>query len=209
MRLTFIGSLMLLGACADDVPQGTARDDGGVDAAKPAPSNAVRDAGVDASVDAAAARCEEERSFLASHRACTTDSDCTIAGSCSGGFGFEAIRVDARERAQAYSDRTACGAAFDGPTYRAVCEQGLCVARNSGTSCGAAQPADGGRPGCPEGEEIYLTACDGEPACRQRCSGASDDRCGASSQCEQTKVSAVSPPYGMGCGSLIDVWLCR
>jgi len=96
--------------------------------------------------------CEPHRSttsaFLAAHRDCAVDADCTVVGSCSGGFGFAAVSASAAEQAQALSDATpnGCGA-FDGPQYRAVCERagsdsaaGQCALREQGRACGEAAP---------------------------------------------------------------------
>jgi hypothetical protein len=168
----------------------------------------VLDAG-SACLDAGSA-CAEEKAYLAAHRGCSTDSDCVIVGSCSGGFGFEAVEVSAKERAQQYSDQTSCGQVFDGPTFHAVCEQGRCSARGTGWWCGGPL-ADAGIPGrCSPDEEQYVIGCDAAiPTCAKRCTGAGDTRCGGERSCEQTQVSAATPPYGLGCGNVIDVWLCQ
>lgn len=149
--------------------------------------------------------CAQERAFLAAHLGCERDEQCAIVGSCSGGFGFEAVNVSARVEAQNYSDHTSCPV-FDGPTYNAVCEEGRCVARNRGHDCGG--PVDAG--GCEPGAEQYMANCASPAACHKRCTGPGDSaRCGAASSCQQTRVSRVSAPYGLGCGDTIELWLCR
>jgi hypothetical protein len=76
------------------------------------------------------------------------DADCAVVGSCSAGFGFEAVATSAAAEAQALSDATpdGCGA-FDGPQFRAVCEHargasvpGQCALREQGRACGEAAP---------------------------------------------------------------------
>jgi len=83
--------------------------------------------------------------FLAQHRDCQFDSDCTVVGACSAGFGFRAVARSAADEAQAMSDMTpaVCGA-YDGPLYEGICkranhgEHGVCTAQETGQACGQA-----------------------------------------------------------------------
>jgi hypothetical protein len=162
------------------------------------------------------ASCEQERAFLNEHRACSTQQDCAIVGSCSGGFGFRAVQAAVKDEAQRLSNNTSCGRAFDGPMYAAVCEQGLCRTRPTGAWCGAAPSSqDGGRMGCAPGEAQYRTDCEGpsaatgKPTCERSCNGATDTSCGAGRMCTSVRVSAGQSGYGTSCDALVDVWLCR
>jgi hypothetical protein len=155
--------------------------------------------------------CEGQRTFLSAHRWCAKSSDCVIVGACSGGFGFRAVERAVQTEAQTLSDRAKCDVVFDGPTYNAVCEQGVCTARPTQGACGAPQ-RDGGVYGCPRGQEQYLPSCEtpmtfgfDTQGCETHCDGADDTSCGAGRTCKQVKVL---PVVRAGC-DLIDVWLCR
>ena len=156
--------------------------------------------------------CEGERAFLSAHRFCTKHSDCVIVGACSAGFGFRAVERAVQTEAQSLSDRRTCDVVIDGPTFAAVCEQGVCTPRANGSICGAPS-RDGGSYGCPRGQEQYLPSCDTPvtygfdiQGCETHCDGADDTSCGAGRVCKQVQVVSATRA---GCPNLIDAWLCR
>lgn len=228
MRYLAACLLLALCACGDDAPaEPTNLDsgvDGGADAALQPRPDSGRDAATDARVDggtpdaavdsgldaqaAQATACQQERAFLAAHKACVRDEDCAIAGSCSGGFGFEAVQASVTAQAQAYSDRTSCGKVYDGPTYNAVCEQATCVKRENGQACGRV-PTDASVPDvCSEGRELYRSSCSTPFICRQRCTGTADTQCGAGAGCKLESVSVASERYDNRCEPKQELWLC-
>lgn len=155
--------------------------------------------------------CEGERTFLNTHRWCEKNSDCVIVGTCSGSFGFRAVERAVQTEAQSLVDRGDCDLVFDGPTFSAVCERGICTPRPDGRACGA-PVREGGISGCPAGQEQYLASCDTPmtwgfdiQGCETHCDGAGDTSCGAGRVCQQVKVL---PVVRSGC-ELIDAWLCR
>ena len=152
--------------------------------------------------------CEAERAFFASRRACTKDDDCTIVGSCTGPISMTPVQTSARAEAERYADSSSCRSATDGPTYLAACEQGHCVARNRGYDCG--QRADASVYQCADDEALYVLSCStlATPVCARRCSGQDDVTC-RTGTCQRVSVSQVIGAYGLGCGEMIDVWLCR
>lgn len=224
-RASLCVSLMVQLGCAqesaDDGPDGRvmegpdarpadARTDGGGDGGLLGRLDAsLRDAPADIARD-----CEKASEFVAAHRTCSTDADCVIVGSCSGGFGFLAVQVSAQAEAQRLSDTTRCRV-YDGPLYNAVCEQGSCRTRPTGAWCGGVRLADGGYAGCPQGQEQYQTTCAapsevaGQPSCERRCSGSADSSCGMGRVCTSVRVYEATEPFGQGCGAAFEQWLCR
>ncbi len=238
-RFAWLGAVWaMLGpiACADDDADDSDRDaqlpdasldasmdahvgDSGIDARTDANMDANMDtmgpdARADAQSDARGNACDVS-DFIAAHQACSADQDCTIVGGCSGGFGFYAVNVAARDEAQRLSDQTPreC-AAYDGPLYNAVCEQSRCRRRPTGHACGEAPLLDGGTTPdrCPSGQELYDPRIgDGARSrgCYQRCSGPSDPRCGAGETCQETEICAADAlNSATSCGPF-TTGLCR
>src|ERR1700742_616505 len=63
----------------------------------------VAGAGLD---DTCQAHRDQVLSYLEMNRSCFYDFECQLVGSCSAGFGFEAVNFKAIEGAQALSDKT-------------------------------------------------------------------------------------------------------
>jgi hypothetical protein len=95
--------------------------------------------------------------FTAAHQACSVDADCAIGGQCSVGIGFYAVAASALAESWALSAMapSECVYGFDGPIYRAACDQKRCTEVETGDGCGSM-----GSP--PQGAAI----CDGSSAIR-------------------------------------------
>lgn len=200
----YVGGLLMVvlaGACESDEtearPDATVQPDGSM------PDGSVPDG---SSESDASTTCEVERAalqnFLTAHRACSSDADCTLIGSCSGPS-FEAVSTSARDEAQRLADAISCKI-FDGPLYEPRCEANTCVSRPSGASCGGRGSL------CQSGQALYETNCSDagstESACYKKCSGASDGTCPSGFSCQTTQVVSQSG----GCAApKIDAWLCR
>jgi len=207
---TLLPIVIVMLACtnADEPPAA------GTDAAT---EQSPRDASMDAAVRSDAKitgfdACVQQTQFLEAHRTCSTEEECVIVGSCSDGFGFEAVHVSVRAEAQALSDNAACNRKIDGPNFNARCERNKCVARPNGRWCGGPS-RDAGGGGCPAGTELYRTDCTSNPplpapACERRCSAPGDRTCGDAG-CVQVQASAVAGVYGDACGDILEFWFCR
>lgn len=128
-------SLSCAVACGDDTTTATDSsvtiDSGGSDA----------DTGGDA-----AAMCEAAntafRDFVAANSACADASECAIIGDCGPNADFTAVRADSTDEAFRLM-QLRCMGSFDGPTYVAACESGVCTRVADGSFCGMPAPDSG------------------------------------------------------------------
>ncbi len=89
------------------------------------------------------ARSKAYKDFLAAHRACSVDPDCTVIGDCGPNADFAAVRSDSSTEARALQ-QARCGGASDGPVYRAVCRAGQCELEMRTDTCCGCPPSDAG-----------------------------------------------------------------
>ena len=183
--------LMVFGACESDEKEGpdaSVLPDGGADSEGIAECEATQ---------------QTLQRFVGEHRDCASDGDCTLVGTCSATAGFAAVSTSARAEAQRLADAVRCES-VDGPLFAPVCEQGSCVARPTGGSCGGRASV------CQSTHALYQTTCTDagspEAACYETCSGPTDDRCQSGFSCQATQVTPVTG----GCSApQIDAFLCR
>lgn len=94
------------------------------------------DAGEGDTGDGCEAASEAFEAYVAANGACEEDTDCVIIGDCGPNADFRAIaRGASAEGTRLMGAR--CEGNYDGPTYRAVCDEGTCRAGLDGGFCGA------------------------------------------------------------------------
>lgn len=101
-------------------------------------TDAATDGATDADADASGMCDEASRTFgefLSANRSCDGAADCQIIGDCGPNADFTAIRRDAADEGYRLMAMRCLGT-YDGPTYRAVCEGGVCTAERDSSYCG-------------------------------------------------------------------------
>lgn len=169
----------------------------------------------DAFVDVCGREAAAQAELLSRARAvsCARDQDCTLIGSCDEGFGFVAVPLAFAAETQALMDATECDS-FDGPSYRAVCEDNRCVARENGGVCGSDEP-----PFCAGAQLQYDNPCGSaspddariQAGCHTPCDPTQPNTCPDATLCRATGVCPVGfPPQAEGCFQCeaITVSLC-
>ena len=102
----------------------------------------VTDAGADGGGLSACERAARVfRDFVADNGICERSADCTIIGDCGPNADFTAINVAAAAEGYALMEAR-CDATFDGPTFAARCEGGVCALGPENGCCGC--PSDAG-----------------------------------------------------------------
>ena len=102
----------------------------------------VTDAGADGGGLSACERAARVfRDFVADNGSCERSADCTIIGDCGPNADFTAINVAAAAEGYALMEAR-CDATFDGPTFAARCEGGVCALGPENGCCGC--PSDAG-----------------------------------------------------------------
>lgn len=91
------------------------------------------------------------QAFLATHRSCTDDADCTTVGDCGPFIVHEPVNVAGAEEA-ARLQRETCHTGYDGDTDGVACEDGVCVSvPGAGICCG-----------CPDTGSFYDAGSDAD-----------------------------------------------
>jgi hypothetical protein len=136
---------------------------------------------------------EEERAFVAAHRACGVDADCVAVGDC-GNSDFIAVSASAMDEAKALIERR-CFNHSDGPGYYALCRNSLCERVQSTRYCTEVPHT----PVCPAGSSYERLGCGGEfdgEGCYMRCDPSSPEPCAPGFRCAQVAVNPDSDPDG-------------
>ena len=151
------------------------------------------------------AHAQEVLEFVEAHRACGSDLNCNVVGSCSGGFGFKAVNDSSNLQAQSLSNTTPRGCRTDaGNTYSAICDEGLCIAVQNGGICDAPPGPNGA---CPKGRTAYGVSCPApnagmiEPGCYQRCDETAAPVCDPGFVCQASTTSSCDYAPADGCKS--------
>lgn len=106
------------------------------------PPAGMTDAGADGGGLSACERADRAfRDFVADNGSCERSSDCTIIGDCGPNADFTAINVAAAAEGYALMEAR-CDGTFDGPTFAARCEGGVCALGPENGCCGC--PSDAG-----------------------------------------------------------------
>lgn len=79
--------------------------------------------------------------FVAGHRDCQEDVDCTIIGDCGPNADFTAVTLSAASEGVRLM-QARCATAWDGTFFRAVCNAGTCTAVELDAGCCGCQPPE-------------------------------------------------------------------
>jgi hypothetical protein len=195
----------------DDAPDATESapvHDAGFDAAS-SDDPLLADARFDAASSDDPLLPDELASFVAEHRACSSDDDCVIVGDCSHTC-FPSVARSAEAEAMNVVLRRC--QQQDGPIYHARCRAGMCDRTQSTGSCGSAIETE-----CPAVDMVRQVAGCGTVAagfrdgCQTKCKGQADDGpCTTGYSCQQTSINPCWMVTGgascSACGE--DTWLC-